>query len=182
MSKTTRIGNSFVKIDIDKIENLKEMLKAKIVAQVGVLGSKAASRKALGSLIKEGGHKKTRGAADMTNASIGLVHEKGSLSQNIPARSFLKLPFLIKSKGLFAIKAKLWAIYLQGEHTPTRLKQAYRDLGIAAENIIHAAFSSGGFGRWQKLSPKTIARKKSSAILIDSRQLERSVDSRVGKR
>jgi len=182
MAKSFRVGSSVVKMDINKLESLMGSLKAKMVTEVGVLGAKAKNRKAAGSLISAGGHKKIKRPSDMTNAEIGLVHEKGSLSRGIPARSFLKLPLTVKSSELLTVKKKLWDKYLAGESTIQRLKEAYRDLGLIAEKIIQEAFATGGFGRWAKLSHKTIARKKSSAILIDTAQLRRSITSRVAKR
>jgi hypothetical protein len=157
--KGLRTGNSVeIKLNTDKLEEIHAALLAKYKARVGILGSKT--------------ERKERTA---TNAAIGLVHEKGSLSRHIPRRSFLELPLVKKSEGLLAIRNKLWEVFIKGDQTKVRLKKAYFDLGLLATRIIAAAFDSGGFGLWPADSPRTVAKKKSSAILIDTRQLQRSI-------
>jgi hypothetical protein len=168
MAKLTKIKNvGSVKLNIDPMEKMRLALATKFVSQVGVLGSKAQGRKSYGK------------GSTPTNAEIGLVHEKGSMSRNIPRRSFLLFPLQHKAEGLIAIRHMLWKKFLGGDQSIGSLKMAYTHLGILATRIIHSAFDTGGFGKWQPLSARTIARKKSSAILIDTRQLERSIDSRV---
>lgn len=180
MITTTRIKNvGTVKIDLDKITRLREILERKFITQVGVLGVKAAGRMDQGKLQKKGGHAKAKTESDMSNADIGLVHEKGSMSRGIPRRSFLFSPLVEKAEELMTVRKRLWDKFIAGDQSDESLRAAYRDLGIKAENIVHKAFDSGGFGTWQKDSDQTIARKKSSAILIDTHQLERSIDSRV---
>lgn len=56
-----------------------------------------------------------------------------------------------------------------------------KDLGFACENAILAAFKSGGFGMWKDIKESTKKRKGSSAILIETNQLRRSVASQVVK-
>ena len=111
----------------------------------------------------------------MSNAAIGLLMEKGSVSRHIDRRSFLEMPMVWKSEGLLAIRNKLWEVFTKGDQTKARLHKAYSDLGMLATRIIAAAFDSGGFGHWKADSAKTIARKGSSATLIDTRQLQRSI-------
>lgn len=53
-------------------------------------------------------------------------------------------------------------------------------LGIACENVIQDAFSSGGFGFWKFILPSTVRRKGSARELIDTGQLRRSITSKVG--
>jgi hypothetical protein len=177
--KTMRLNNGgVVKLDLSKLTAIQEILKSKFTTQVGVLGSKAAGRKDVVE-ANSGAHKAGRKASDMSNADLGLVHEKGSLTRGIPRRSFLLMPLQQKAEMLVSSKSVIWNKFLAGDQSLASLRAAYRDMGIFAENIIHAAFNTGGFGKWPKLTQQTIARKKSSAILIDSRQLERSIDSRV---
>jgi hypothetical protein len=171
---------SVVHLDIDKLESIQHALKAKFVTEVGILGSKSGTRKNI-TTTKAGVRKAGKNYTAQTNAEIGLLHEKGSLTQHLPRRSFLLFPLQYKAEGLLAIKNKLWGVFTNpnAEQTMPRLKKAYKDLGMLAERIISASFKSGGFGKWKDISDATKKRKKSSAILIDSHQLERSISSRV---
>lgn len=171
MQQLTKIKNvGYVKLDLEKLNAIQKALGSRFITQVGVLGAKAQGRK-----VTIAG----KAASAETNADVGLIHEKGSISGKIPRRSFLLMPFQIKAEGLMAIRSALWHKFLAGDQSVASLKIAYRDLGILATRIIHRAFDTGGFGKWAKLAPSTIKRKGSSAILIDTRQLERSIDSRV---
>ena len=153
-----------VTIDMGQLEAIHNTLLAKYVTRVGILGSKT----------------NRRGKANATNAGIGLVHEKGSLSRHIPRRSFIEMPMVIKSDELLKSRNALWDDFITaGEHTHARLKVAYKKLGQFAENIIQKAFESGGFGRWAPDSAGTITRNRSSQPLIDTAQLRRSITSDV---
>jgi hypothetical protein len=159
-------GSVRVKIDMDQLEEIHNTLLARYVTRVGILGSKT----------------NRRGKAFATNAGIGLVHEKGSVSRHIPRRSFLEMPLILKSDELMKSRNELWAFFIQGEHTHSRLKTAYKKLGQFAENIVQKAFASGGFGHWAADSIRTIRRKHSSAPLIDTAQLRKSITSDVVNR
>ena len=170
-----------VRLDLDKLTMIQKALGAKNVTHVGILGAKSHSRKEAGKLIKKagkftGGHSKTKEAADQTNADIGFLHEKGSKSLGIERRSFLLMPLEEQSLELNSVRNALWQSFTEGRNT---IVQAYRKLGQAAEAIIQKAFETGGYGHWDALKAKTIARKKSSSILIDTAQLRRSITSRV---
>jgi hypothetical protein len=151
-----------IKIDTDKLEEVHAALLAKYVTRVGILGKKGERKEGVAS-----------------NAAIGLVHEKGSLTRKIPRRSFLEMPLVLKSEGLLACRDLIWQAFLKGENSAVRLKAAYRDLGHVAERIVQAAFMTRGFGKWAPNSAATIARKRSSAPLIDTGQLRRSITSDV---
>lgn len=168
---------SSLKVNLDGLKKLGQTL-AKFQGpriQVGIFGQKN-GRSAAGELRKRGGHTVQKGvAATETNAELGAIHEFGSKSRGIPARSFLRMPLTVSRKELmaqagkdaagtlFAGKAKLWL---------TRI-------GIAAENVVQGAFQTSGFGSWKPNAPSTIARKKSDKPLIDTAQLRRAIASRV---
>lgn len=175
MKKITRFKGGEVVLDLDKLSVMRSSLMAAMSTDVGVLGHKA-GRVEAGKLTKAGGHKKSDKASDLTNADIGLLHEKGSLSQHIPRRSFLLMPLEQESFDLNNTRKALWHAFVTGK---TTLREAYKQLGIAAEIVIQKAFETGGFGRWRALADSTKARKHSSAILIDTAQLRKSIDSRV---
>jgi hypothetical protein len=190
MKRTFQRGNvngNYVKVSLntDKLEEIERALLAKYMTRVGILGSKTnrMTTETMRRVRKTGGiHKVGKSPSSLTNAEIGLMMEKGSLANRIPRRSFLEMPLVLKSAGLLAMKNKLWAIFEGGPETAARLKQAYVELGHAAERIIQAAFQSGGFGHWKPDSLSTMKRKGSTAPLIDTGQLRRSITSDVVNR
>lgn len=181
--KVTKIGKTAtVRSDMSLLIALTKGANKRIVTRVGILGS-GASR-----VVQEKGESDTafrkrvkiyqktgQGADAETNADIGLQHEKGVKSKNLPRRSWLEEPLTdhlgeyFKKLGPKAIQAMLMSNY----------ELAYADLGIIAEQIIQRGFETGGYGKWKELSQQTIRRKGSSAILIDTAQLRRSVTSDV---
>ena len=152
-----------IEIDREKVDFLLNAIGHKFETRVGVLGKKTSRKDKL----------------PITNAGIGLVHEKGSRTRNIPRRSFLVDTFFFQGNRLISIKQHLAHWFMSGEYSAERLKKIYTLLGIHAENLVQKAFETGGFGKWKALSKTTIARKKSSAILIDTAQLRRSITSDV---
>ncbi len=185
-SSYKKVGkNATVKIDTTLLDALIKGTEQRIVVRVGVLGSSNSrnqvtrapneTAKAFKIRVMEFLKSRTLKNDDKTNAEIGLVHEKGSKSGHIPRRSWLEEP-LADHLSLHFAKAGKNAIerMLKSEY-----KKAYADLGVIAEVIIQKGFETGGYGKWQALSPVTIARKGSSAILIDTAQLRRSVTSEV---
>lgn len=176
--KGLRSGNYIqVKIDIDRLDEIQSSLMARYVTRVGILGSKTNRMKTI--TTRKGLHRAGREASPQTNAEIGLLHEKGSLSLHIPRRSFLEMPLVLKSEGLMAIRNKIWAAFIAGPETKVKLKSAYVELGHMAERIVQAAFESRGFGHWVPDSAGTIRRKGSDMPLIDTGQLRRSITSDV---
>ena len=58
----------------------------------------------------------------------------------------------------------------------------FRTLGVSAEAVVKAAFSSSGFGKWAPNAPSTIKAKGGNRPLIGkSVQLSRSVSSEAVK-
>ena len=174
--KGSKSGNYMqVKINTDALEDLQSAVVARFITRVGIIGSKqdrsykkvltASGKKRMSALVMK--------PEDMTNAEIGLIHEKGSLTLGIPRRSFLEMPLVLKSEGLMAIRNKIWSAFIAGEETKARLRSAYVELGHMAERIVQAAFESRGFGHWQ------INEKTGRGTLIDTGQLRRSITSDV---
>lgn len=147
----------------DKLKKLIFILKNPPRVRVGILG-KSNTR-------KDG----------KSNATIGAKHEFGlydaSIKQQLPVRSFLRMPMIEKlqdhldaAKGLFSQKVlkqcmdeKTMAPYL-------------KNLGIVAERTIADAFHTGGFGKW-KLSNMNF--KKNHQTLVESGQLRDAISSEV---
>lgn len=129
----------------------------KMVVKVGIMGQKVA-----------------RGDGP-TNADIGAKHEYGSFSEHIPMRSFLRMPLHQKGEEIIADTAR----HSKEAMVAGNIKQVLVNLGVACETVIGKAFATGGFGQWKPLAPFTVEQKGHSLILIESRQLERAITSKV---
>lgn len=150
---------SSLKFDLTKLQTFVKGVDDKHRVQVGIFGNKSAR--------KDGG--------DLSNADVGAVHEFGSFSDNIPMRSFLRMPLNTQSDQILKqVTPGSRELVATGKMT-LLLKR----LGIACENVIQAAFASRGFGTWKPNKPATIRRKGSDVPLIDTAQLRRSIASRV---
>lgn len=168
---------SIAKLNLEQLATLrKELEQAKDWrVHVGVLGNKNA-----------------RTGTGNTNAEIGLKHEFGSASENIPRRSFLRMPLYSQlPKKLETIAKSAWVAVILKKS----MEQALKRLGVLAENAIQEAFATGGFGRWAPLSDYTLKMrhlkamskkgkskgKFGTAILIETAQLRKSITSAVIK-
>lgn len=154
--------------NIDTI--IKELDKG-LVLEVGIMGEKASEvhkvKNEKGELVSP--------QKPLTNAFIGAVHEYGSVSRGIPARSFLRMPIRMKLASVLQ-KAGLFFVDMvkKGKYA-----QWLGNLGLELEDVIYEAFHSRGFGQWQALKPQTIKRKGSDMPLLDTGQLSASISSRV---
>lgn len=123
--------------------------------------------------------------SDKTVAEVGAIQEFGSdklgrddISRPIPARSFVKFP--IESKMGKIVEAV--ARGASKDLAEGGAERIMNKLGAACDKQIQLAFETGGFGEWKPLSKFTIRKKKSSAILIDTALLRKSISWRVGKK
>jgi phage gpG-like protein len=128
--------------------------------------------KAAGAYVESGPSWSASAGKYLTNAEIGAIHEFGAPKAGIPERSFLRMPVISRlGDGLKGQSLSDWeGVLLSGG-----LVGVLRVVGQAAVNVVQAAFHSGGFGRWAKLKPATIRRKKNSDPLVDTTQLRRSI-------
>jgi hypothetical protein len=169
-----------VRLHIVEMRQLRQALQTARNARVrvGVLGNKADRFDDAGSKQK------------LNNPSLGLTHEFGSMTRNIPARSFLRMPLRTRLPArMEQIGRAFWRAMI--------LKRgplyALRALGVEAENIVQEAFETGGFGHWPKWSPryarwraayerarsKLVGPLRPGSLLILSAQLRRAITSRV---
>lgn len=144
-------------VNLTNLQKLAESLGKTAGVKVGILGSKD---------HREGG--------DFGNAEIGVLQEFGSITNNIPPRSFLRMPLETKKNRLEEVIANSTEDIATGD-----LKKVLTKVGFEAEAIIDDAFRTGGFGNWAPNAPETVAKKKSSRPLIDTGQLRRSITSKV---
>jgi hypothetical protein len=154
---------SSVDIKLPDIAVIKKMIQSHH-ARVGVLGSDTMRKDADSS---------------MTNAEIGLVQQFGSIEKNIPPRDFLIQPVKMHGKQIIETlnKSNLFKTAIDNNATIKAVKL----LGVAAESWVKMGFTNAGFGTWAPNAPYTIAKKGSSAPLVDTGQLARSISSDVVK-
>lgn len=127
-----------VTADLKKLESILKKLGGDYVARVGILDNNATS-------IHDG--------SEITNGELGLIHEFGSEVNNIPARSFLRMPLEEKQDSLMkAIDSPQVKKSIESGDIET----AYKALGIAGEQIVKEAFMTSGFGKWAANAPITI--------------------------
>lgn len=172
-----------VRSDFKGLTALVKSFDEKRVVKLGVFGATQHEneRKASGEVYSKaegGGHSTGSAPAGLTNADLAAVHELGSISRGIPARSFLRMPLHQKTEEIMK-EARKGADKLLA--TGQMVKLLTR-LGISCENAVQRAFASGGFGLWKALKAATIRRKHSSRELIDTAQLRRSITSKVEAR
>lgn len=95
---------------------------------------------------------------------------------NIPQRSFLRTPFIVKKGDLEKLlRDQFKLIVEQGKDAIKALKT----VGIGAEDISKGAFTTGGYGQWKGLKASTKRKKGSSQTLIDTGTLRSSITSEV---
>lgn len=166
--------------DLSKLESILKDIGGTYVCRVGILGSDA------GAIVED--------SDGLTMSGLGLIHEFGSETNNIPARSFLRMPLETKQDELIdkidsgMVKEKIE----QGD-----IKGVYRALGEEAVRIVKAAFPTSGYGSWKANAPITIhggwmtgasgkafyvKGKKSSKPLIDKGNLSGSITYDVVKK
>lgn len=189
MNRST--ANMSIKINVDKLELIQKALGVRLRAQVGVLGSSPHNRSVVAP--RQPSEKQGKGlgrpnslGANPTNAEIGAQHEFGNIGRHLPQRSFLWMPLSLYLNDYVQKKASV----LNRLITLAKIQEAYAVLGIAGENVVQAAFQTGGFGNWQALKLSTLERKHpegfsgfterdNDSILIQTGQLRKSITSRV---
>jgi hypothetical protein len=155
-----------VRLNINKLQELKRKLSSAndMRVRVGLLKSTSA---------RSGRHDH--------NPSLGLIHEFGTLktktSPAIPARSFIRMPLMTQLQASVSKTPRIWGRLILEKGVGLALAR----LGVVAELVIQKAFSTGGFGRWPKLSPRTVTKKGSAKILIETAQMRKAITSAVVK-
>lgn len=127
--------------------------------QVGITGKKGKTKR-----------------GEVTVAYYGSIHEFGDPAQKIPMRSFLRHP--IKTYFPRYLRKNMVGIIKNIEDG--KQEQVLHKLGTQARNIVLQAFKTRGvYGEWKPNSPATIAKKGSSAPLIDIGNLRQSIDYQI---
>lgn len=154
------MNSKVVKADMSGLQKFAQSISktTEYRTRVGILGSKA-------NRTSKGG---------MTNADIGFIHEFGG--PKTPKRSFLRMPIFQKSEQILKSVKEAGALK---KLAAGNVVMVLADMGVGCEAAILEAFGSAGFGSWKKNAPRTIKKKGSSAPLIDTGQLRRSISSAV---
>lgn len=187
MRQDIRFTNSRVRLNTDNLDKIQKQLKKQFFCKVGVLGGRSP---------RDNPHEKGPGPS---NADLGFIHEFGSPLKNIPARSWLRMPLMLKLPDVF----KKIGQRLLNRMTAENVRTIFSELGARAENVVQSAFQSAGFGYWapnklpyaklrkvKKGKIKMSAYKKMSTEkkklyskpLIDTGELRKSIDSEVKER
>lgn len=140
----------------------KEMRKAKSMSvDVGLISSKVS-----GKVYNTGA----------TVLEVGYYHEYGA--GDLPKRSFLRTPFLIKQKEISAMINMQFNAVWSGK---SDAESAMGRIGAYATNISQGAFTTKGYGTWQDIEQSTKDAKGSSQVLIDTGMLRQSIAWMVNK-
>ena len=115
---------SNVRINMSGFNIIKASLKDNFKTRVGILGSEASQEI----------------DGELTMAGLGAVHEFGSISMNIPRRSFIREP--LEDNIMDWIKDNSSEYYDQMKKGS--VKKWYVALGYGAEAIISEGFSTRG--------------------------------------
>lgn len=154
-----------ITINLKELDNLKTEFSKKYITKVGILASGKA-----GEI-----HPASEGKS-ITYLMLGMIHEFGSFTRNIPARSFLRMPIETKKQELVKLLQSDRVKLMVQEK---RIKAIYTWLGIIGEGIVQRAFASGGYGKWEPNAPATIRKKGSAAPLIETGEFRKAVGSEV---
>ena len=153
------------KADFSSLKELQKKIKEKVEIRVGILSSTNARND----------------GESTTNAELSMVHEFGSFTKNIPARSFLRMPIEQKAdviKDYIQSKKK----EIEEGMSEGEIDQLLDNIGLSAEAVVKEAFETGGYGKWKSNSPQTVNKKGSASPLIDSGQLRESIINKVVKK
>ena len=128
-----------VTLKLDGLNKVYKALNSTHTLRVGILGDKA-------SVPHEG--------SDLTNAEIGAIQEFGSVANNIPPRSFLRMPLETKLPEILKKREVQRAFKMC-------LEQGFLDaflepLGEECVKIVKDAFETGGYGDWPMNAPITV--------------------------
>lgn len=155
------VAISNIKIDLSGLQQLDKFLSSQKQALLGIFQSEDARDD------------------KNSNVAIGAKHEFGSFSENIPQRSWLRMPVKVKANDI----AGNTAIAIKNNLTnPKGVDIVAKSIGVAGLGVIQEAFDTKGFGQWKPNSPATIAAKGGkNTPLIEKAELRQAVTFSVEK-
>ena len=154
-------ATSNIKIDLSGLRQLDKFLASQKQALLGIFQGKDARDD------------------KNSNVAIGAKHEFGSFSENIPQRSWLRMPVKVKAKDI----AGNVAIAIKNNLTnPKGADIVAKSIGAASLGVIQEAFDTKGFGQWKPNSQATvIAKGGKNTPLIDKAEFRQAVTFSVSE-
>jgi phage gpG-like protein len=146
------------------LDALIKALKHPPMCKIGVLGKNSRSS--------------SKGGVTSSNATIGAVHEFGSVSNNIAQRSFLRKPITDKLEKYLEKSQAFDKDTLREVLKKSSFMPIMRKVAVTAEAVVQDAFATGGFGEWPKWKDGGY-QNNTGQLLIDTRQLRDSITSEV---
>lgn len=147
-----------ISINLDGLEEMRKGIGDLYRARVGILGQYAA--------------RTGETEQSINNATLGLIQMYGSVTNKIPPRDFLVMPIERKRRELLKVLGSSTA---RAAFAQKDFKRLFMIIGATAAGFVDEAFASAGFGTWAPNKPATVARKGSSAPLIDTAELRKSI-------
>lgn len=117
------------------------------------------------------------GSGENNNSSIGLKHEFGDPTENLPMRSFLRQP-IIEHFQEFLDKAEIGEETIKEIAEEKTLAPLVNFFGIVGTLVVLEGFDSGGFGKWK---PSNMKLKKNHQTLVETQQLRDSISWELKK-
>lgn len=156
-----------------KIEDIKKAFNpedgGKYIVRVGILGNQS-----------------ERMDSTLTNAQVGLIHEVGVPTSNIPKRSFLEMPIRERLAQIIQNVAVIDDKSVNEIVQDKTNKNICEKIGALAVGAVLEAFDTGGFGKWKALQDATVTAKQAKGqgdqILVASTQLRNSISFDVVKK
>ena len=108
---------------------------------------------------------------DVSKYDLAIIHELGSESRNIPARSWANMPITSHKDQIMKLAGKNADLLTQG-----LVREFFKRIGTEGVRIVQEAFATRGFGRWAADKPSTIAAKDGKdSPLIDTGDFRKSI-------
>ena len=153
------MSHAGIKINLGKLYQIRELLNEKVVIKTGIF---------------QEDDKRDDGGS---NIEIGTKHEFGNFEENLPQRSFLRMPFFVKKDQIMDVAVNSIAEGLKEGN----LGEVYNKIADECTHVVKGAFASGGYGNWKPLTDFTVGRKGNSTILVETGQLRDVIKSKVEK-
>lgn len=152
---------------IDVLNGLNKELNKGATVKIGILGSSEKRDDEDGS----------------SNLDIGTTHEFGAVKKDgtiIPQRSFLRLTY---AKNTDAFRSYLKKNEKQFKELIAKqgMEAALAEIGRWWVEAVLDTFSAQGYGTWDDLAPRTVAKKGSTEILTETGALKRAITYEVAQ-
>lgn len=154
---------------IDVLNGLNKELNKGATVKIGILGSSEKRDK--------------KGNDSSSNLEIGTTHEFGAVKKDgtiIPQRSFLRLTY---AKNTEAFRSYLKKNEKQFKELIAKqgMEAALAEIGRWWVEAVLNTFSAQGYGTWDDLAPRTVAKKGSTEILTETGALKRAITFEVAQ-